>query len=185
MADVDLDGVRAERFRPNGGARGTILYFHGGGFISGSVESERRPAAENAVAMQCETFSVDYRLAPRHPTRRRSTTRSPRTAPCSTGGADPARRSCSAARPGRASRSATLLRIRELGLPRPAGAVLLWPYVDFTFSGASIAENADIDMLPVRDLAPVWGPAYVGDAESEGPAGLAGVRRPHRACHRS
>jgi acetyl esterase/lipase len=47
------------------------------------------------------------------------------------------------------------LQVRRLGLPRPAGAVLLWPYADLTFSGASIDANADVDMLPMRDLAHV------------------------------
>ena len=47
--------------------------------------------------------------------------------------------------------------------------MLLWPYADFTFSGATIETNAEIDMLPVRDLAHVWGPAYVGTADPADP----------------
>ena len=47
--------------------------------------------------------------------------------------------------------------------------MLLWPYADFTFSGESIQSNGDIDMLPLRDLAPVWGRAYVGDADPADP----------------
>ena len=41
--------------------------------------------------------------------------------------------------------------MRELHLPQPAGAVLLWPYADFTFSGETIHTNGDIDMLPSGD----------------------------------
>jgi epsilon-lactone hydrolase len=63
----------------------------------------------------------------------------------------------------------SLLKIRDLGLPQPAGAVLLWPYADFTFSGETVHSNGDLDMLPVRDLAHVWGPAYVGDADPSDP----------------
>jgi acetyl esterase/lipase len=62
-----------------------------------------------------------------------------------------------------------LLKIRELELPQPAGAVLLWPYADFTFSGETIHTNGDVDMLPLRDLAHVWGPAYVGAADPSDP----------------
>jgi acetyl esterase/lipase len=58
-----------------------------------------------------------------------------------------------------------LLKIRDLGLPFPAGAVLLWPYADFTFGGETIVTNGDVDMLPLRELASFWGPAYVGDAD--------------------
>lgn len=60
-------------------------------------------------------------------------------------------------------------RFSHLGLPQPAGAVLLWPYADFTFSGESIRSNGDIDMLPIHDLGHVWGPAYVGDADPSDP----------------
>ena len=63
----------------------------------------------------------------------------------------------------------SLLKFRDLGLPQPAGAVLLWPYADFTFSGETVHSNGDLDMLPVRDLAHVWGPAYVGDANPSDP----------------
>ncbi len=85
------------------------------------------------------------------------------------GGADPSTTILFGASAGACLALATLLRIRAETLPRPAGAVLLWPYADFTFSGASIQTNAEIDMLPVRDLAHVWGPAYVGDADPADP----------------
>src|SRR4029079_5521881 len=45
----------------------TARYFRGGGFVSGGVGLERRPAAANAIASNCDTFSIEYRLAPKHP----------------------------------------------------------------------------------------------------------------------
>src|SRR6187397_116828 len=63
---VELRGVRAERYRPADPV-GTILYFHGGGFVSGSVALQRRQAATHAMASACDTFSIGYRLAPQHP----------------------------------------------------------------------------------------------------------------------
>ena len=65
VEEVDLDGVRAERYRPKGSPSGTIVYFHGGGFVSGGIGLERRPAAANAIASNCDTFSIEYRLAPK------------------------------------------------------------------------------------------------------------------------
>lgn len=167
--EVDLDGVRAERFRPTAGARGTILYLHGGGFITGSVETERRPAAENAVAAQCETFSIEYRLAPKHPYPAALDDAVTAYRAILARGADPATTILFGGSAGACLVLATMLRARELGLPMPAGAVVLWPYADFTFSGQSIAANADVDMLPLRDLAPVSGPAYVGNADPADP----------------
>jgi acetyl esterase/lipase len=166
---VDLDGVPAMRFVPPGEPAGTILYFHGGGFVSGSAALEARPAAENALGSRCDTYSVDYRLAPAHqyPAALDDATTAYRAV--IERGADPATTILFGGSAGACLALSTLLNIRELGLPRPAGAVLLWPYADFTFSGASIQTNADIDMLPVRDLAAIWGPAYVGDHDPADP----------------
>lgn len=166
---VDLDRVPAERFRPKTTPLGTIVYFHGGGFVGGSVGLERRPAAANAIASHCDTYSIEYRLAPKHPypaalddaiTAWRAVLRL---------GAEPSTSILLGGSAGACLALSTLLRIRELGLPRPAGAVLLWPYADFTFSGETIRTNADFDMLPVRDLAHIWGPAYVGAANPSDP----------------
>lgn len=43
---------------------------------------------------------------------------------------------------------ATLLQIKNLGLPQPACAVGLSPWVDLTLSSASWEENAQFDYLP-------------------------------------
>jgi epsilon-lactone hydrolase len=43
-----------------------LVYFHGGGFISGSKESHRKVAAHLAKAAGCRALIPDYRLAPEH-----------------------------------------------------------------------------------------------------------------------
>jgi acetyl esterase/lipase len=169
VEDVDLAGVRAERYCPKAPRSGTMLRFHGGGFVAGSVASERRPSAELAVASRCETFSIEYRLAPRHPYPAALEDAITAYRAVLARGADPATTILFGASAGAGLALSTLLKIREVGLPRPAGAVLLWPYADLTFSGESIQTFGDIDMLPVRDLAHVWGPAYVGDSDPADP----------------
>ena len=44
-----------------------LLFFHGGGFCSGSVISHRRLASEAGRAAGARCLAVDYRLAPEHP----------------------------------------------------------------------------------------------------------------------
>lgn len=44
-----------------------IVYFHGGGFVVGGLESHDDVAAELAEATGAEVISVDYRLCPEHP----------------------------------------------------------------------------------------------------------------------
>lgn len=45
----------------------TILYYHGGGFVVGGLESHDDVCAEICAATGYDTVSVDYRLAPEHP----------------------------------------------------------------------------------------------------------------------
>jgi acetyl esterase len=51
---------RATRVAP------TILYFHGGGFVLGSLDSHDVVARVLCKAAKCTVVSVDYRLAPKH-----------------------------------------------------------------------------------------------------------------------
>ncbi len=46
--------------------RPTLLYFHGGGFTIGSVNTHDRVCRVLALGGDCLVFSVDYRLAPEH-----------------------------------------------------------------------------------------------------------------------
>ena len=44
-----------------------LLYFHGGGYISGSIVSHRGMVVEAGRAAGVRTLAVGYRLAPEHP----------------------------------------------------------------------------------------------------------------------
>jgi acetyl esterase len=44
-----------------------LVYFHGGGFVAGSLESHDPVCRELAIGAQCRVLSVEYRLAPEHP----------------------------------------------------------------------------------------------------------------------
>lgn len=169
VEDVVLGGVRAERYRPRAGVSGTIVYLHGGGFITGTIGSERHLAARQAVVSSCDTYNVAYRLAPRHPFPAALDDAVAAYGAVLERGADPATTILFGGSAGAALALATMIRTRDLGLPRPAGAVLLSPYADLTFGGESVAAHSEIDTLPLRDLASVWGPAYVGQADPADP----------------
>lgn len=169
VEDVDLGGVRAERYRPRTHAAGTIVYLHGGGFITGTIGAERHLAAEQAMVSNCDTYNVAYRLAPRHPFPAALDDAVTAYEAVLDRGADPATTILFGGSGGAGLALATLVRIRDQGLPRPAGAVLLSPYADLTFGGESVVVNSEVDMLPLRDLGSVWGPAYVGAADPADP----------------
>ena len=61
-------GVPGEWITPDevDGSR-TLLYFHGGGYMAGSLLSSRNQAARIAVASRAKLLSISYRLAPENP----------------------------------------------------------------------------------------------------------------------
>lgn len=68
LAAVDCGGVPGEwSLAPGSDASRVLLYFHGGGYCSGSILSHRRLVTEAGRAMKSRTLAVDYRLAPEHP----------------------------------------------------------------------------------------------------------------------
>jgi len=68
IEDVMVNGtLRIRRYLPDPNAAGLILFFHGGGFVFGSIESHEGPARHLAALTGIPVASVDYRLAPEHP----------------------------------------------------------------------------------------------------------------------
>jgi len=65
---VDLDGVPGEwSIAPGSDASRVLMFFHGGGYCSGSILSHRRMVTEAGRAGGVRTLAVAYRLAPEHP----------------------------------------------------------------------------------------------------------------------
>jgi acetyl esterase len=65
---ADTGGVPARLYRPDASTAGELLvFFHGGGWEVGSVETFDRPIRRLANDSGMSVLSVDYRLAPEHP----------------------------------------------------------------------------------------------------------------------
>jgi acetyl esterase len=68
VEDVDLGGLQARRYVPKTllemPARPTLVFFHGGGFIYGGLDSHDAPCRFLAERAGVQVISVDYRLAP-------------------------------------------------------------------------------------------------------------------------
>jgi len=52
---------------PGAAADRVILYFHGGGYVLGSIHSHRDMCERLSRAAQARVLALDYRLAPEHP----------------------------------------------------------------------------------------------------------------------
>jgi epsilon-lactone hydrolase len=65
---VDCGGVPGEWSLVSGSDPSRVLlYFHGGGYCSGSIVSHRRMVTEAGRAARLRTLAIDYRRAPEHP----------------------------------------------------------------------------------------------------------------------
>ena len=67
VEDVDANGVPARVYRPHGGERDALVWFHGGGWSTGDLDSHDALCCALANRARCAVVSVDYRLAPEHP----------------------------------------------------------------------------------------------------------------------
>ena len=68
LEPVELGGVPGEwSLAPGSDATRVLMFFHGGGYCSGSIASHRRMVTEAGRAAQMRTLAVAYRLAPEHP----------------------------------------------------------------------------------------------------------------------
>ena len=62
--------IRFRRYRPVGIAAGplpTLIYYHGGGFVIGNIETHDSTCRRLANKSRCQVMSIDYRLSPEHP----------------------------------------------------------------------------------------------------------------------
>jgi epsilon-lactone hydrolase len=65
---VDIGGLPGEwSMAPGSDASHVLLFFHGGGYCSGSILSHRRLVTEAGRAARARTLAIEYRLAPEHP----------------------------------------------------------------------------------------------------------------------
>jgi epsilon-lactone hydrolase len=167
-ADVAIERVRApehpaEWLRPPAvRSDAVVLYFHGGGYVIGSPRSHRHLAAAIALAAGTRALLLDYRLAPEHPFPAGLEDAIAAYRWLLGQGLMPGRIVLAGDSAGGGLTIATLLAVRERGLPRPAGGVCISPWVDLTCSGASYATKAASDPIVDRDSVNALAQAYVG-----------------------
>src|SRR3569623_1632559 len=68
LSPAEIGVVRCEwPLAPGSSDKNELMYFHGGGYCSGSILSHRRLVTEAGRAAGLRTLAVEYRLAPEHP----------------------------------------------------------------------------------------------------------------------
>jgi acetyl esterase/lipase len=150
--DVDAGGVPAQWTIPKGAvADRAILYFHGGGYVVGSVATHARMVGHIAKAVGCRVLSVDYRLAPEHPHPAAVTDSTTAYRWLLEQGFAPEHIAVAGDSAGGGLTVATLVKLRDDGLPQPAGAVPISPWIDMEGTGESMETHAHLDLMVGRN----------------------------------
>jgi acetyl esterase len=70
VEDISVPGpassIAARVYEPAPDPQGTVLYYHGGGWVIGSIDDMDAVCRALAVASGCRVVNVEYRLAPEH-----------------------------------------------------------------------------------------------------------------------
>jgi len=148
LEPIDLGGLPGEwSIVPGSDVSRVLMFFHGGGYCSGSIVSHRRMVTEAGRAARMRTLAVDYRLAPEHPypaahedamTAWRFLRKQGILARNIAVGGDSA---------GGNLTTTLINHLRAAGEEQPACAWLASPWTDLTMSGASLETKDHVDPL--------------------------------------
>jgi epsilon-lactone hydrolase len=151
---IRLGSNEGDRYLPSHSlhADTTLLYFHGGGYVFGNPGTHRQFIARLVEATGTGAVAPRYRLAPdaRYPAAVDDALDAYRWLLDS--GTDAASIVVAGDSAGGGLAMALLIRIRSVGLPPPAGAILFSPYLDLEHTGYSVRANARTDYLPLAEL---------------------------------
>ena len=161
-------------YRGHGAGMGSpqpaLIYFHGGGWVIGDLESHDQACRAIANAARCIVVAVDYRLAPEHkfPAAVEDTIAATRwvSENAERLGIDGKRIAIGGDSAGGNLAAVVALDARDRGGPPIALQVLIYPATDFGISHASHMRHAD--QLPLRRSTIQWFAAhYLRGAEDE------------------
>jgi epsilon-lactone hydrolase len=166
LTAVDIRGVPGEwSIVPGSDTSCVLMFFHGGGYCSGSILSHRRMFSEAGRAARMRTLSIAYRLAPEHPFPAAfddalTTWRFLRSQ-----GVSAARIAIGGDSAGGGLTVALINQLRDAQEELPACAWLVSPWTDLTMSGSTLATKDAVDPIIHR--------GYLGElADAYLPAGM-------------
>jgi acetyl esterase/lipase len=146
-----------------------ILYFHGGVYVIGTAVASVPLVADLARRAGAKAVTVDYRLAPEYPYPAAIEDAQSAYAGLLDRGIEPGRIALAGESAGGGLAVATLLALRAAGVPLPAGAFLMSPYVDLTLSGETLVQKEALDPVLTPEGLRVRVPDYLAGADASDP----------------
>jgi salicylate hydroxylase len=148
---VDPAGRRNER---------VVLHLHGGGFAFGSAECSVEYAERLAGAIGGRCLALDYRLAPEHPFPAALDDAIAAYRHLLGEGYDASDIFISGESAGGGLAVSLAMSLRDCGLPKAAGLILLSPFIDCTLASESIRNFEGKDPIIDRDILTYMATSY-------------------------
>ncbi|KAH6618060.1 hypothetical protein B0J18DRAFT_436375 [Chaetomium sp. MPI-SDFR-AT-0129] len=173
---IEMKADYQERKKNTDPGNRVMLYVHGGAYYFGSVDEHRYQIQRHARKLKARALAPRYRLSPQFPfpcglqdclaTYLHLLTQQPANTVVLAG--DSA---------GGGMVLSLLVVLRDRGIPLPAGAVLISPWVDLTHSFPSVAGDCPLDYIPASGFhhkpSPAWPPPNEEELEELKKAALA------------
>jgi acetyl esterase/lipase len=166
----DADGISAAWISPfEADSNRVIVYFHGGGFVTGGIDSHLMMCSLMGQVLRIKVLVFDYRLAPEHPF----------PAALEDGlkmyrwllkqGYQASDVIISGDSAGGGLALAVTLSLRDANEPLPSAVVCISPWVDLALTGGSHKTNAKADVILTTDVLTEWALAYTDESNLRNP----------------
>jgi acetyl esterase/lipase len=156
-AEITVDGIEP---------RHVVLYFHGGVYVMSDAFLAAGLASQVGRRTRAKVISVDYRLAPEHPYPAAVDDALAAYEALLRDGIAPSDIAFAGESAGGGLVIATLVNARDHGLPLPAAAFVMSPYVDLTLAGTSMETRREVDPLLSRELLQARIPDYTAGRDA-------------------
>lgn len=169
---INMEGIQAEWLIPfpsSTRSEKVILYLHGGGYVTGSIEDHRMMCGLLANATETKVLIPEYRLAPEHPF------------PAALDDAlkvyqwllDQGYLSTNMIIAGDSAGGglsvATVLALKEKSASLPAAVVCLSPWADLALTGQSHTTKAKAEAILNKDVLHEWALCYTDESNLTNP----------------
>jgi len=156
-AEITVDGIEP---------RHAVLYFHGGVYVMGDAFLAADLASQVGRRTDAKVISVDYRLAPEDPYPAAVDDALAAYEALLDSGIAASDIVFAGESAGGGLAIATLVNARDHGLPLPAAALVMSPYVDLTLAGATMETRREVDPLLSREALRARIPDYTAGQDA-------------------
>ena len=169
---INMEGIQAEWLIPfpsSAHSEKVILYLHGGGYVTGSIEDHRMMCGLLANATDAKVLLPEYRLAPEHPFPAALDDALKVYQWLLDQGYSSANMIIAGDSAGGGLSVATVLALKEKSGSLPAAVVCLSPWADLALTGQSHTTKAKAEAILNKDVLHEWALCYTDESNLTNP----------------